>query len=96
MTEIMQIPGFWILVGFIAALIVKTFGPWLRLKPRPAFDRKFLIEPIVTAVVALYPSLAILPRCNVWWADIPLGAAIAYIGQDVIRAYITKPREVNS
>lgn len=96
MNDIMTNPQIWLMLGILIGLAYKTLMPWLMLKPRPAFDPKFLLAPIITAALAIYPLLALMPHCGIWWADILAGAGIGYLGQDTIRKVLQKPLENGS
>ncbi len=82
----------WLLSGLLLGFVLRTFLPWLKLKPRPTFSLKFLFEPAIAAVLAIYPSLTWLPQAHAW-PDALAGCAIAYFGQDLVRKLLTKPME---
>jgi len=80
----------WLMLGLLLGLVIRTVGPWLMKRPRPAFDWRFMWDTVCAGALTLTPAIIALPALGAAWGDVVLGAAVTFGAQGAVREFITK------
>lgn len=78
-------------IGLVIGLALKTLVPWLlKGADRGRFDAKYHWDWILTAAVPCVPVLVVMKPLESFWAELVVGAAVAFGLQAAVREFITK------
>lgn len=80
----------WVLLGLALGILLRTLVPWLRLRPRPAFDWNALWPALAAVVLSPGPLVAGIDPAVDWWLQLLTAAAASAGVQDTVRK-IFKP-----